>query len=220
MTRYFESMKAALERHGGTVEKFIGDAVMAVFGLPVRHEDDALRAVRAAADMQASLPALNQAFRDQYGVELLNHIGVNTGEVIATGDASTGQRLVTGDTVNTAARLEQAAGPAEIILGELTHRLTRDHVEVEVIPPLALKGKAEPVPAYRLVRVREERGRASDAGNHVRRSRGRDRAAVGRAVHRGRDQTGTAHHGRRRRRRRQEPAHPRVRARRPPARRG
>jgi class 3 adenylate cyclase/tetratricopeptide (TPR) repeat protein len=154
MTRYFEVMKAALERHGGTVEKFIGDAVMAVFGLPVRHEDDALRAVRAAADMQAALPALNDAFSEMYGVRLLNHIGVNTGEVIATGDASTGQRLVTGDAVNTAARLEQAAGPAEIILGELTHRLTRNAVQVDVIPPLVLKGKAEPVPAYRFVAVR------------------------------------------------------------------
>ncbi|HEX4897173.1 MAG TPA: adenylate/guanylate cyclase domain-containing protein, partial [Candidatus Limnocylindrales bacterium] len=154
MTRYFEVMKAALERHGGTVEKFIGDAVMAVFGLPVRHEDDALRAVRAAADMQAALPALNEAFGAEYGVQLLNHIGVNTGEVIATGDASTGQRLVTGDAVNTAARLEQAAGAAEIILGELTHRLTRNEIEVDVIPPLSLKGKAEPVPAYRFVAVR------------------------------------------------------------------
>lgn len=152
MTRYFEVMKTALQRHGGTVEKFIGDAVMAVFGLPVRHEDDALRAVRAAADMQAALPALNEAFGERYGVRLLNHIGVNTGEVIATGDASSGQRLVTGDTVNTAARLEQAAGAAEIILGELTHRLTRDQIEVEVIPPLILKGKAEPVSAYRFVR--------------------------------------------------------------------
>ena len=156
MTRYFEAMKVALERHGGTVEKFIGDAVMAVFGLPVRHEDDALRAVRAAADMQAALPDLNEAFDREHGVRLLNHIGVNTGEVIATGDASTGQRLVTGDAVNTAARLEQAAGAAEIILGELTHRLTRDQVEVEVVPPLSLKGKAEPVPAYRLVRVRDQ----------------------------------------------------------------
>src|SRR3990172_4140336 len=155
MTRYFQAMKVALERHGGTVEKFIGDAVMAVFGLPVRHEDDALRAVRAAADMQAALPALNEAFGAEYGVQLLNHIGVNTGEVIATGDASTGQRLVTGDAVNTAARLEQAAGAAEIILGELTHRLIRDQVEVEAIAPLALKGKTEPVPAYRFVRVRD-----------------------------------------------------------------
>ena len=154
MSRYFEAMRAALERHGGTVEKFIGDAVMAVFGLPVRHEDDAIRAVRAAADMQAALPALNDDFRATWGLELRNHIGVNTGEVIA-GDASTGQRLVTGDAVNTAARLEQAAGPAEIILGDLTYRLARDEIEVEAIPPLTLKGKAEPVPAYRLVRVHD-----------------------------------------------------------------
>ncbi len=162
MARYFDEMKVALERHGGTVEKFIGDAVMAVFGLPVRHEDDALRAVRAAADMQAALPALNEAFSEQYGVRLLNHIGVNTGEVIATGDATSAQRLVTGDAVNTAARLEQAAGPAEIILGELTHRLTRDEVEDEPIEPLTLKGKAEPVPAYRFLRV--EARPAEDAG--------------------------------------------------------
>ena len=116
MPRYFNVMKAALEKHGGTVEKFIGDAVMAVFGLPVRHEDDGVRAIRAAADMQAALPALNEEFRATWGVELANHIGVNTGTVIA-GDASLGQRLVTGDAVNTAARLEQAAGPGEIVLG-------------------------------------------------------------------------------------------------------
>ena len=152
MSTYFDAMRAALERHGGTVEKFIGDAVMAVFGLPVRHEDDALRAVRAAADMQAALPALNEGFRRDRGLELENHIGVNTGEVIA-GDASTGQRLVTGDAVNTAARLEQAAGSGEIVLGDLTYRLAREQIEIEFIPPLTLKGKAEPVPAYRLIRV-------------------------------------------------------------------
>src|SRR5881409_457782 len=107
MSGYFDAMRVALERHGGTVEKFIGDAVMAVFGLPVRHEDDALRAVKAAADMQAALVLLNPSFRTDHGLELSNHIGVNSGEVIA-GDASTAQRLVTGDAVNTAARLEQA----------------------------------------------------------------------------------------------------------------
>ena len=154
MTRYFDAMRIALERHGGTVEKFIGDAVMAVYGLPVRHEDDAVRAIRAAADMQAALPELNRSFREEWQLELHNHIGVNTGEVIA-GDASTGQRLVTGDAVNTAARLEQAAGQSEIILGDLTYRLARDEIEVEEIAPLTLKGKAEPVPAYRLISVRE-----------------------------------------------------------------
>ncbi|MEX1169891.1 MAG: adenylate/guanylate cyclase domain-containing protein [Chloroflexota bacterium] len=152
MSRYFEVMKTALEQHGGTVEKFIGDAVMAVYGLPVRHEDDAVRAVRGAAAMQEALPALNDDFRRQWGLELRNHIGVNSGEVIA-GDASLGQRLVTGDAVNTAARLEQAAGPQEVILGDLTYRLARDQIEVEPIPPLTLKGKTEPVPAYRLLRV-------------------------------------------------------------------
>jgi class 3 adenylate cyclase/tetratricopeptide (TPR) repeat protein len=160
MSRYFEEMRRALERHGGTVEKFIGDAVMAVYGLPVRHEDDAVRALRAALDMQAALPALNEDFVAKWGIRLLNAIGVNTGEVIA-GDATLGQRLVTGDAVNVAARLEQAAGPAEVIIGDLTYRLAKGFAEVETIPPLTLKGKAEPVPAYRLVSVRD---RPLDAG--------------------------------------------------------
>jgi class 3 adenylate cyclase/Flp pilus assembly protein TadD len=154
MSRYFRQMQGVLERHGATVEKFIGDAVMAVFGLPIRHEDDALRAVRAAAGMQAALPELNAAFEAQWGVTLGNHIGVNTGEVVA-GDPSLGQRLVSGDTVNVAARLEQAAGSAEVLLGDLTYRLVRGAVVVEPVAPLTLKGKAEPVPAYRLTGVHE-----------------------------------------------------------------
>ncbi|HET7181354.1 MAG TPA: adenylate/guanylate cyclase domain-containing protein, partial [Candidatus Limnocylindrales bacterium] len=93
MSDYFEGMRGALERHGGTVEKFIGDAVMAVFGLPVRHEDDAIRAIRAAAEMQTALDALNPGFRTDHGLELSNHTGVNSGEVIA-GDATTAQRMV------------------------------------------------------------------------------------------------------------------------------
>ncbi|HEX6127462.1 MAG TPA: adenylate/guanylate cyclase domain-containing protein [Candidatus Limnocylindria bacterium] len=152
MSRYFAGMQRALEGHGATVEKFIGDAVMAVFGLPIRHEDDALRAVRAASDMQDALPVLNEQFEAEYGITLHNHIGVNTGEVVA-GDASLGQRLVTGDIVNVAARLEQAAGSREILLGDLTYRLVRHAVEVEPVEPLTLKGKSEPVPAYRLLRV-------------------------------------------------------------------
>ena len=155
MSRYFDGMREALERHGGTVEKFIGDAVMAVFGLPVRHEDDAVRAIRAAADMQDALERLNPEFRAGYSLELSNHIGVNSGEVIA-GDASTAQRMVTGDAVNTAARLEQAAGPGQIVLGDLTYRLARDQIDIEFMEPLNLKGKAEPVPAYRLVRVKTQ----------------------------------------------------------------
>jgi len=156
MSAYFDGMRAALERHGGTVEKFIGDAVMAVFGLPVRHEDDAVRAIRAAAEMQTALEALNPGFREQYGLELSNHTGVNSGEVIA-GDATTAQRMVTGDAVNTAARLEQTAASGDVVLGDLTYRLARDQIEVEFMEPLILKGKAEPVPAYRLVSIHDER---------------------------------------------------------------
>ncbi len=150
MTRYFDSMTAVLHRHGGTVEKFIGDAIMAVFGLPKLHEDDALRAVRAAYEAQAELARLNQELLANYGITLTNRTGVNTGEVV-TGDAASAQRLVTGDTVNVAARLEQAAGPNEVLIGALTHRLVREAVIVEPVEPLELKGKAERVPAYRLL---------------------------------------------------------------------
>ena len=152
MNRYFDEMRAVLERHGGTIEKFIGDAVMAVFGLPKLHEDDALRAVRAAADMREALARVNDEFERVWGVRLTNRTGVNTGEVVA-GDPTTGQRLVTGDAVNVAARLEQAAPANDVLVGDLTYRLVRDAVEVEDVEPLELKGKAERVPAYRLVSV-------------------------------------------------------------------
>ena len=152
MTRYFEEMRRILESHGGTIEKFIGDAVMAVFGLPKLHEDDALRAVRAAYEMQQALAALNVELEQVWGVRLENRTGVNTGEVVA-GDPTGGQRLVVGDAVNVAARLEQAAGATEVLLGDLTYNLVRDAVEADPVEPLTLKGKSEPVPAYRLLGV-------------------------------------------------------------------
>ncbi len=139
MARYFETARTAIERHGGTVEKFIGDAVMAVFGVPVVHEDDALRAVRAAAEL-----------RDAVAIDV--RIGVNTGEVV-TGGSDT---LAMGDAVNVAARLEQAASPGEVFLGAGTYALVRDVVDAELLPPLEAKGKAEPLTAYRLGRVRHE----------------------------------------------------------------
>ena len=139
MARYFETARAAIERHGGTVEKFIGDAVMAVFGVPQVHEDDALRAVRAALELRDS-------------VEIEVRIGVNTGQVV-TGQGDT---LVTGDPVNVAARLEQAAGIGEVLLGTDTYRLIRDAVDVELLPPLEAKGKSEPLTAYRLVAITGE----------------------------------------------------------------
>jgi class 3 adenylate cyclase/predicted negative regulator of RcsB-dependent stress response len=154
MSRFFDRMAAVIQAHEGTVEKFIGDAVMAVFGIPRLHEDDALRAVRAAAGMNAALAELNAELERDHGVGLAARIGVNTGEVVA-GDPSAGQRLVTGDAVNVAARLEQAAAPGEVLLGDSTHRLVKDAVEVEPVAPLDLKGKSEAVPAFRLVAVRE-----------------------------------------------------------------
>jgi class 3 adenylate cyclase/tetratricopeptide (TPR) repeat protein len=153
-SRYFDDMREALELHGGTIEKYIGDAIMAVFGLPTAHEDDALRAVRAAAEMKSRLASLNDELQRRWGVTLRNRTGVNTGEVVA-GDVTSGQRLVTGDTVNTAARLEQAAPALEVLLGEPTYQLVRSAVEVEPVEPLQLKGKAADVPAYRLVSVQE-----------------------------------------------------------------
>lgn len=150
MSRYFDAMTHVLRRHGGTIEKFIGDAIMAVFGLPRLHEDDALRAVRAASEMTTALQALNDELDDRFGVRLTNRTGVNTGEVVA-GDPTGGQRLVTGDAVNVAARLEQAAPANEVLIGELTYRLTRDAIDVEPVEPLELKGKSERIPAYRLL---------------------------------------------------------------------
>jgi class 3 adenylate cyclase/tetratricopeptide (TPR) repeat protein len=152
MQRYFEEMRTVLERHGGTVEKFIGDAVVAVFGVPHVHEDDALRAVRAAAEMRERVVALNEELERDWGASIEVRTGVNTGEVVA-GDPASGQSFATGDTVNVAARLEQTAEPGDILLGEATQRLVRDAVEAEPVEPLTLKGKAHGVSAWRLLSV-------------------------------------------------------------------
>jgi class 3 adenylate cyclase/tetratricopeptide (TPR) repeat protein len=149
MSRYFEEMREVLESHGGTVEKFIGDAVMAVFGVPVVHEDDALRAVRAAAEMLARLKTLNQELVPQFGTRLEMRIGVNTGPVVA-GDPSNGQTLVTGDTVNLAKRLEQAAPDGSILIGKATYPLVKDAVQAGPLQSFKVKGKADPVSPLRL----------------------------------------------------------------------
>jgi class 3 adenylate cyclase/tetratricopeptide (TPR) repeat protein len=142
LARYFERMRGIVEAHGGSVEKFIGDAVMAVFGVPVTHEDDALRACRAAVEMRDALPELGIAGR----------LGVNTGEVVT----GTAERLATGDAVNVAARLEQTAEPGEVLIGEETLRLVRAAVNVGEARRLELKGKADPVGAHPLLGVTGE----------------------------------------------------------------
>ncbi len=153
MSRYFADMRTVLERHGGTVEKFIGDAVMAVFGIPQLHEDDALRAVRAAMEMRSMLDVLNIELERSHGVTIETRVGVHTGEVMA-GALADAQVLATGDALNVAARLEQAAAPSEVLIGLETYRLTRDAVEVDEVAPLSLKGKSEKTPAFRLLDVR------------------------------------------------------------------
>ena len=151
-SRYFDEVRSVLERHGGTVEKFIGDAVMAAFGIPVVHEDDALRAVRAAAEVRDAVSALNDALESERGLRIATRTGINTGEVVA-GDVSERQSFATGDAVNVAARLEGAAQAGEILVGETTYRLVRDAVQVEELEPLALKGKTGGIQAFRLLEV-------------------------------------------------------------------
>src|SRR6201997_29760 len=156
LARYFERMQGIVESHGGSVEKFIGDAVMAVFGVPTAHEDAALRACRAAVEMRDALPEL--------GIE--GRIGVNTGEVLT----GTEERLATGDAVNVAARLEQAAQPGEVLIGSETLALVRPAVEVGEERLLGVKGKSKTVPPYALVHG----GQATARGEHASRFVGRE----------------------------------------------
>jgi class 3 adenylate cyclase/tetratricopeptide (TPR) repeat protein len=148
MGRWYEEMRTALERHGGTVEKFVGDAVMAVFGLPQAHEDDALRAVRAALEMQSAVGRLNSSLAERDVPELRIRIGINTGEVVTGEGVAT---LATGDAVNTAKRLEEAAGGGDILIGNVTERLVRHATQLEAVSPVEAKGKRAPVEAWRVL---------------------------------------------------------------------
>ena len=135
-------------RFGGTVDKFIGDNVMAVFGAPVAHEDDPERAVRAGLAMQAAMAEINERIE---GVEFALRVGINSGEVLA-GQVGDGYTVI-GDPVNVASRLQSAARPASVTVGEITHRLTRSSIEYVELEPLRLKGKSEPVAAWEAVRI-------------------------------------------------------------------
>jgi class 3 adenylate cyclase/tetratricopeptide (TPR) repeat protein len=148
MGAWYEAMRTAVERHGGMVEKFVGDAVMAVFGLPRAHEDDALRATRAALDMQTAVERLNASLEDRAIPRLRIRIGINTGEVV-TGDEN--GTLVTGDAVNTAKRLEQGAEGGEILIGAVTERLVRHAARLEPADAVDAKGKSSPVEAWRVL---------------------------------------------------------------------
>ena len=152
LTAYFDLARGVIERHGGTVEKFIGDAVMAVWGAPTAHEDDAERAVRAALELVAAVPALGDA-----GHPLQARGGVLTGEAAVTLGA-TNQGIVAGDMVNTASRLQSAAAPGTVLVGEATMRAASTAISFEPAGEQALKGKVAPIPSWRAITVVARRG--------------------------------------------------------------
>src|SRR3954469_20470175 len=147
MDGFYAEMRRAIEGQAGTLAKFIGDAVLAVWGTPEVREDDALRAVRAAEAMRRSLAGLNEGLEERWGVRVGMRTGVNTGEVVV--DPARPADLLVGDTLNVAARLEQAAADGEVLIGPQTQQLVRGHAVLEPVEPLALKGKARPRPAWR-----------------------------------------------------------------------
>jgi class 3 adenylate cyclase len=148
--RTFDRLSHEIERYGGHLEKFMGDAVLAVFGIPKAHEDDPERAVRAALEMLAVLSELNRGFATEGKPQLAMRIGIEAGEVLVDLERATGarDRMLTGDAVNTAARLQTAAEPGHIVVGPSVYAAVRDVIELAELPPLTLKGKSEPVPAW------------------------------------------------------------------------
>ncbi len=150
MTRYFQQMKDVADVHGGTVEKFIGDAVMVVFGIPQIHDDDAERAVRCGLQMQATMGVLNQ----EVGRPLALRVGINTGEAVV-GSGDDGQ-LIVGDPINVAARLQQGAGTGEVVVGPLTARLTAATIEYDRRPAVRAKGKALPLESFRAIAAKTD----------------------------------------------------------------
>ena len=149
LQRYFDEVRGVLERHGGRVEKFLGDAVLAIFGVPLAREDDALRALRAGVEIRERIEHLNDEFERDLGIRLGVRTGVATGEVLVSEDRGEGF-TASGDTMNVAARLEQAAAAGEILIAATTRALGGDAIVVEELEPLVLKGKAKPVDAFRL----------------------------------------------------------------------
>src|SRR3954447_704664 len=139
LTRYFDEMQLVFEAHGGTIEKIIGDAAVAVFGLPVPRDDDAIRAVRAAAETMRVLASLNNQLDAVWGVRLVTRTGVSTGDVVM-GDVSASQHVLTGETMKVSSAMEQNAPPLEVLIAQPTYDLVRDHVEVEPMGPITPKG--------------------------------------------------------------------------------
>ena len=183
LTGYFNLMAEQIRKHGGTVEKYIGDAVMSVFGSPLAHEDDPDRAIRAALDMQTALNTFNEQrlAQDLAAPRLQMRIGINTGEVATPNNAQHQRRdfLITGDAVNVAARLQQVAAPDTILVGERTYLATRDVFDFRPVAPLRLKGKPEPVISYVVLGLHQ---RTSIITQHPRGIGGRQAPLIGRQL--------------------------------------
>lgn len=162
MGAFFGAMRSVVERHGGTVEKISGDEVMAVFGVPVVHEDDGIRALRAATGMHDALEGLNAGLERDYGFRLGLRIGVNTGEVVTGDERDT--PLVTGEAVNVGKRLQENASPGDVLLGPMTRAVVLPAAELEPVGSVELRGRPEPLPSYRLVRLIETR--VTDGRDH------------------------------------------------------
>jgi predicted ATPase/class 3 adenylate cyclase len=183
LTGYFNLMTEQIRKHGGTVEKYIGDALMAVFGVPFAHEDDPDRAIRAALDMQTALSQFNQQrqAQDPEATRLQMHIGINSGEVATPSNMQDNRRdfLITGDAVNVAARLQSVAMPDTILVGERTYLATRDVFAFQALAPLRLKGKTEPTPAWVILGLQNS---TSAITQHPRGIEGLEAPLVGRTL--------------------------------------
>src|SRR4051794_27388827 len=166
LTRYFDEMGAVFERRGGTIEKIIGDAIVAVFGMPVRREDDAMRAVTAAAESMQVLAELNDQLEAVWGVRLTARTGVSTGNV-TVGDLSASQHVLTGDTMRVSSAMEQNAPANGVLIAQPTFDLVRDFVVVEPVDPVTPKGMDERIHAYRLVELQPHALVAAAVAHHT-----------------------------------------------------
>ncbi|HET8679752.1 MAG TPA: tetratricopeptide repeat protein, partial [bacterium] len=154
---FYDMVRNVVERTGGTVANLLGDAVLAIFGFPVTHEDDPERAVRAGLDIRDELPTLNRHLQTKYGVRLETRVGVNTGEVVAASGSTFDRDFLISDAVTTAARLQQTVSPGVVVVGERTHRLTHDVIDYRECPPMEVKGKATPLRVWEAVGMLPER---------------------------------------------------------------
>jgi class 3 adenylate cyclase len=164
LRRFYEVTRRVIEEHGGTPEKLLGDTLLAGFGVPLLHEDDALRAVRAAVTLKSALTGLNDELEGTWGIRLAFRMGVNTGDALVHDQADTGSLMLGGEAVNIAARLEQAADAGEILIADATHQLVRENVVAERVGPVKLKGRDSAVVAWRLHSIRPRAERTARPG--------------------------------------------------------